>query len=103
MIHQEYVDSIIYISMEKIDFNSYIVKKQEKPYSERASIVKEFIEILNNSRKPPFKPLTPARIGMLLSPIKTKDLYSFLADCKNAKNFSSYFWWSCDKSKHNQS
>jgi hypothetical protein len=34
--------------MEKIDFNSYIVKKQEKPYSERASIVKEFIEIFKN-------------------------------------------------------
>lgn len=61
--------------------------------SERAEILKEFLTILNANIKPPYKPMTPARLGMMLAPVKTKDLYTFLADCKYASNFNSYFWW----------
>jgi len=76
----------------------YQIKKTK--LSERATIVKEFLTILNAARKPPFKPLTPARVAMLLAPIKTKDLYGFLAECKDSSNFSKYFWWSCSPKKH---
>lgn len=77
------------------------------PTNERATILQEFLEILNRERKPPYKPLTPARLGMMLAPVKTKDLYTFLADCKYAASnkpsgaFSKYFFWSCNPKKHN--
>lgn len=87
------------ISLQK-SFQKYQIKKPEKVLNERAALVKEFLDTLNADRKPPFKPLTPARVGMLLAPVKTKDLYAFLADCKYAKNFSSYFWWSVNPKKH---
>ncbi len=61
--------------------------------SERAEILKEFLMHLNANIKPPYKPMTPARLGMMLAPMETKYLYIFLADCKYAKNFNSYFWW----------
>lgn len=72
--------------------------------SERATILEEFLKILNSERKPPYKPLTPARLGMMLAPVKTKDLYTFLGECKySASNkpfgtFSKYFWY-CFKKK----
>jgi len=77
--------------MERISFKGLPLKKETK-LSERATILKEFLTILNAERKPPYKPLTPARLGMMLAPIKTKDLYAFMADCKYASHFSKYFW-----------
>lgn len=79
--------------MEKLNFKDYQVKKTATSLNERQALLKEFLDTLNADRKPPYKPLTPGRIGMMLAPIKTKDLYSFLADCKYAGNFSRYFWW----------
>lgn len=72
---------------------------KSKARSERGELIGIFLETLNADRKPPFKPLTAARVGMLLSPIKTKDLHAFLADCKYASNFSKYFWWCFKQAK----
>lgn len=68
-------------------------KKPEKVLSERATLLKEFLDTLNADRKSPYKPLTPARLGAMLRFIKTKDLHAFLADCKYAPHFQKYFWY----------
>jgi hypothetical protein len=72
-------------------------KKEEttkkRTISERATLIGQFLEILNADRnKSGFPPLKAARLAMMLSPIKTKDLYAFLADCKYASHFSKFFW-----------
>lgn len=80
--------------------NEYKIPKKSKVRSERGELIGKFLEKLNASRVgkidkktgKEFKPLTAARVGMLLAPVKTKDLYSFFADCEYASNFSAYFW-----------
>jgi len=89
--------------MKQISFTHITERPKNAPRtganSERATILQEFLEILNSERKPPYKPLTPARLGVMLAPVKTKDLYTFLADCKyfasnkSSGAFSRYFWW----------
>lgn len=61
--------------------------------NERQYVLKQFLETLNLDRKPPYKPLTPARLGMMLRFLDTSHLKSFLGECRDAKNFSKYFWW----------
>lgn len=87
--------------MEKLDFSKYQPKPpvKSKISNERQEILKEFLTILNSAVKPPYKPMTPARLGMMLAPVKTKELYVFLADCKYASNFSKYFWYSFKSKK----
>lgn len=69
--------------------------------NERQSLIKEFLDRLNAERdSSKFKPLSAARIAMLLAPISTKDLYVFLGSCKDAQSFSKYFWWSVNPKKH---
>ncbi len=82
--------------MKKLEFTQYQIPevKKSKITNERQALIKEFLDTLNASRKEPYKPLTAARLGVMLAPVDTKALYTFLADCKYAKNFSSYFWWS---------
>lgn len=89
---------MITTKMEKLNFTERLHTLKTTPKkvvrtSERAEILKEFLTILNANIKPPYKPMTPGRLGMMLAPVKTKDLYTFLAECKYAKNFNSYFWW----------
>lgn len=75
-----------------MDLSNYQLKKT-KITSERQLILGEFLERLNSDRKPPFKPIAPARLGMLLQFTTTSQLKMFLGDCKYANNFSKYFWW----------
>ena len=83
-----------------MDLKNYKIKNPNKITSERAELLKEFLEILNADRiKNGYPPLKPARLGMLLRYTSTKQLYTFLADCKYAKNFSAYFWWCFKQSK----
>lgn len=75
----------------KIDLDRYMKKSNVK--SERAILLGEFLERLNADVKPPYKPMTSSRLGMMLQFTKTKELYKFLAECKESKNFSKFFWW----------
>jgi len=77
----------------------YQPKQKSKITSERQLVIKEFLEKLNLDRKPPYKPLTPARIGMMMRFMTTSQMKIFLADCKYANNFSKYYWWSFKKNK----
>lgn len=80
--------------MQKLNFSSYQIKKPEKKVvSERAEVVGMFLEKLNADRGK-YPPLTAARVGMMLAPIKSaKDLRAFYGECNDHQNFSSYFWW----------
>lgn len=62
--------------------------------SERAEVIGMFLEKLNAERGGVFKPLTAARVGMMLRFIKSaKDLRAFYSECLNATSFSKYYWW----------
>lgn len=65
-----------------------------KVRSQRGELIGMFLEKLNVDRKPPFKPLTPARVGMMLSPIKSvADLRAFYGECSASSHFGKYFFW----------
>lgn len=74
-------------------------EQKQKAKSERADIIRQFVEAINlerDGRK--YKKLTPYYVAMKLSHIKKKgDLYYFLSQCKDYKerkgSFSKYFWW----------
>lgn len=79
-------------------------KAVEKSHAtERGELLKQFLEVININRvSNKFKPITYARISMLLpKEIPTKDLYSLLSQCKDAGNrgknyhesFSKTFYW----------
>ncbi len=67
--------------------------KKSKITNERQVVIGWFLERLNAERKPPYKPLTAGRLGMMLSCLDTTSLKIFFGECKDAKNFSKYFWW----------
>lgn len=80
--------------------NKYKIPEKSRVRSERSELVGKFLEKLNTSRVgqidkktgKEFKPLTAARVGMLLAPVETKALYAFFADCEYSNNFSAFFW-----------
>jgi len=76
-----------------MDLSKYQIKAKSKINSERQLIIKDFLDRLNQERKPPHKPLTPARLGMLLSLMTVSQMKTFYADCNYAKHFSKYFWY----------
>lgn len=39
------------------------------------------------------RPLTHGRIGAMLKEKSLQETYALLAECKQAPNFSAYFWW----------
>lgn len=71
-------------------------KPKSKISNQRQEIVKMFLDRLNAAREgTKYKPLTPAFVGMKLSVFKTAgELHQFFGTCSEAKNFSSYFFWS---------
>ena len=80
-----------------MDLTQYKIPNQTKITNERQLVLKEFLDILNAERKPPYKPLSPARLGMMMRFMTTSQMKTFLADCKYSNNFSKYFWWSFKK------
>lgn len=75
-----------------MDLSKYKIKKT-KITNERQMWVGKFLERINSERSPIYKPITPARMGMLLSQMTTSQLKMFYGDCNDAKHFSKYFWW----------
>lgn len=79
--------------MKKIDFSQYHPKAPTTKLNERQALIKEFHDILSKDwDAAKYGDLKAKRIAIMLSPVKTKDLYSFLAECKYASNFSKYYW-----------
>lgn len=70
-------------------------KLEKKVSSERAEIIQQFLTELNKDRGK-YKPLTPGFVSMRMSKQifpTNHHLYLFLAQCREAKNFSKYWWW----------
>jgi hypothetical protein len=78
----------------KLNFDITKYQNKSSISSERQLVIGEFLERLNQDRKPPYKPLTAGFIASKMSLMTTSELKTFLADCKYAKNFSSFWWWS---------
>jgi hypothetical protein len=83
-----------------MDLNKYQLPKKSKITNERQTVMKDFLDRLNSEVKPPYKQMTPARLGMMLRFVSTSDLKIFYGECKYAKNFSAYFWWCFKKVKN---
>jgi len=70
-------------------------KEKTEIKSERADLIKQFTEILDSDRiKNKYKPLGAKYYAIKMSHLSTQDLYWFLSYCKDAKNFSSTWWFS---------
>lgn len=87
--------------MERIDLSKYKLPEKSTITNERQLIIKEFLDRLNLDRKPPYKKLTAGFVGMKMSMLSVSQLKEFLANCNYAKNFSKFWWWSCNPEKHN--
>ena len=77
---------------------------QNKCNSERASIIKEFVDRINltrpcvyevNGKKKKLEKITPRAVAVKVGHIKSNsDLYYFLSICKQGKSFSKTFFGS---------
>lgn len=82
-------------------FSGYKIKEVEerdlKITNGRQAALREFVERLNKEREgKSLRPLSPAFVSKKMADggIKTEgDLVWFFAQCKEAKNFSAYWWW----------
>lgn len=98
--------------LEKYKLASSILEKSIDRRTERGEILKQLLEPININRvSNKFKPITIARISMLLpKEIPTSDLYYLLSVCTDAgrrgknyhESFSKKFYWEV-KSKKNDS
>ena len=82
----------------------YEIKAAPKVHSERAELLQNFLDRLNAERGN-YKPLTAARLSMMLSDSQLKtnsDIYAFYRQCQNARHFSKFFWYSLRTKKDAQ-
>jgi hypothetical protein len=71
-----------------------IPDKKSNVKSERADVLRQFLEELNLERAlTSYPPLKANRLAVMLAHLDTWDLKLFLANCKQAKHFSKYFWF----------
>ena len=79
--------------------NIQIEVKKTKATSERADVISQFIDRLNENLggRKPFK---PSFIAFKMAHMTLQQLYEFLASCKEANNFGKFWWWSLDTKKH---
>jgi len=80
-----------------MDLNNYQLPKKSNISNERQLILQDFLDRLNADRKPPYKPLTPARVGMMMRHMSVSEMKAFFASCKDAKHFSKFYWYSFKK------
>jgi len=72
------------------------VKKTDAPH-ERADLINQFVEKINETTKPPHEPVTFKKINGQLKKLKEGDLYRLLKECEQGKNFGALFWWRLKK------
>lgn len=71
-----------------------IFTKNEKITSERQSVVSEFVDRINKNRaETGYKPMKSSKIAVSMAHLDLWDLRIFLGRCKEAKNFSAYWWY----------
>ncbi len=86
-----------------MDLTNYNPIKKTGITNERQLIIKEFLDRLNPYRKPPFKPLTPARLGMMMRFMTVSQMKQFYSELNYCKHFGKSFWWKMNPKnyKHN--
>lgn len=88
-----------FINYNSMDLRNFKVPVAKKEFSgivnKRQYLIKQFLDKLNSERGN-FKPLTPARVAVMLSPITTDNLEGFYEECKAANHFSKFFYYSCN-------
>lgn len=62
----------------------------KKPTSERAELLRIFIDRVKNKKGQSY---SPGFMGMKLSHVTTSDLYFLQKKCEEAKNFGAMFWY----------
>lgn len=68
-------------------------KKTRGSRSERAEIIGAFVEGINREREgTQWKPVTPARVNMLVARRSVQELYRFMSACKQSDSFSKCFF-----------
>jgi len=73
-------------------------KPTTKANSERAEMLEKFLTKMNPDRiASGYKPITPARIGVMLAHVPTSDLFPFFKECEQAKSFGALFHWKLRK------
>ena len=83
------------VSMVLKNYKTRKVSEKDKITNERQAVLKEFVEAVNADRDGiKYKKLPPSAIAVKLSHLNMFDLKYFLASCKEAKSFSSHFWYS---------
>ena len=73
-------------------FNYNLPTKNEKIKSERALVISDILELVNNT-KGIKKKLTARNCAVFLSPYSVSDLYVFVSKLKQAKTPASLFWY----------
>lgn len=93
-----------------IEINSVLGKFYEikRPRSERASVVKMFVDKLiadrgdkkfyikgegKDIKRIPLKPIDAKLVGIRLAHFGTSDLYYIYSICKDARSFEKMFWF----------
>lgn len=71
-------------------------KFEKTKTSERAELLRFFIENLKDKQG---KPYSPSFIGMKLSHLSIPDLYFLQNLCKNSNNFGMTFWYTLKTQK----
>ncbi len=77
--------------------STYKVETKTFQKSERAEIVKKFVDRLNSQRQQDGFKVLPASfyaIKMAQAKLSTNDLYWFYRYCDEAQSFSKCWWWS---------
>lgn len=88
-------------SIDQIILNKQLTK--EKKISERAELIKFWLDNLKDKKGKPYK---PARIAMLLAHLSLSDLYAFKSQCNDRltrngqESFQKYFWYSIKVDKN---
>ncbi len=77
-----------------MDLSNYKIPEKSSVNSERAEILKIFVDRINSERKEAGYKKLPARvIAIKTSHLDLWDLKVFLGQCKEAKNFGAYFFF----------
>lgn len=73
-------------------FDKYQTQTPSKA-TERGELLKEIMEVINLTRSQSgiYKPLTIARMGMLVAHIPVEDIYYLLSVCKDAGNRAPHY------------
>lgn len=70
--------------------NMGFINLSETPQSERADLVKVFVNRVRNKEG---KKYPAAVIAMKLAHVKTDELYYLIDECSKAKSFGALFWY----------